>query len=218
MMHLSFRLLLLAAIAASVAALTAHGQTAASTATEEAGLAALRERISVAPVLRGDFAQEKHIEGFRNPLRSSGHFLIARERGVLWQTLAPFPSEVVLTRDQILSRRGDGAARVEVDARQQPALGTINAVMFALLGGDVDALASRFQLHATVPPNGDWKLELVPRAGAIAQVFEHIELEGDRQVRRVEMRERSGDRTLLTFSNLREEPARLSHEEANRFE
>lgn len=198
----------------------AAGPTGADTpaAAADAGLAALRERIASVPVLRGDFTQEKHVEGFRNPLRSSGRFLIARERGVQWQTLVPFPSEVVLTRDRILSRQEDGSVRVEMDARQQPALRTINAVMFALMSGDIEVLAARFEVQAGLLPQGDWRLVLVPREVAIAQAFERVTLEGDRHVRRVEMTDRSGDRTVLDFSNLMEEPAELTDDEARRFE
>lgn len=196
----------------------ARADDAAPAAAADAGLSDLRERIAAAPVLRGEFTQEKHVEGFRNPLRSSGRFLMARSHGVLWQTLAPFPSEVVLTRDRILSRQEDGTTRVEMDSRQQPALRTINAVMFALMGGDVAVLAERFEAKATLSPQGDWRLVLVPRADAIAQAFERVTLEGDRHVRRVEMNDRGGDRTVLVFSNLLEEPANLTDDEARRFE
>src|SRR5690606_19819152 len=92
-------------------------------------------------VLRGEFAQEKQVSGFRNPLRSQGRFVVARGRGVIWSTLRPFPAEMVVTADRILSRQRDGSTRVELDAREQPALRSVNAVLFALMSGDVQALS-----------------------------------------------------------------------------
>jgi outer membrane lipoprotein-sorting protein len=181
-------------------------------------LAGVQQRVAQVAVLRGEFTQEKRIEGFKNPLRSEGRFLLARDKGVLWATLKPFPSEVVLTRERILSRQRDGSTRVEMDARQQPALRSVNAMMFALMSGDVKALTGRFDAQAQLLPNNAWKLVLTPKAGPVAQAFKAIILEGDRYVRRVDIDERNGDRTHLQFSGMSEAPAQLTTDEARRFE
>lgn len=181
-------------------------------------LAELQRQIVQVAVLRGEFVQEKQVPGFRQPLRSQGDFLLARERGVLWQTRKPFPSELVLTRDRILSRQPDGRSRVELDARQQPALATVNATMFALLRGDLQALTARFALQPEWLAGGSWRLRLTPKSGALAQAFSVVTLEGDRYVRRVELVERGGARSVLTFSALRESPAQLSADEARHFD
>lgn len=208
------RTLLAAALLLAVAlALPGWAQTAAAPT-----LAELQQQIAQVAVLRGEFEQAKQVPGFRQPLRSQGEFLLARERGVLWQTRKPFPSELVLTRDRILSRQPDGRSRVELDARQQPALATVNATMFALLRGDLQALNSRFALQPERLAGGGWRLRLTPKSGALAQAFVLVTLEGDRYVRRVELVERGGARSLLTFSALRETPAQLSADEARRFD
>lgn len=181
-------------------------------------LALIRKRVAQVAVLRGDFEQEKRIDGFKNPLRSQGNFLLARDKGVVWSTVKPFPSEIVLTRDRILSRQRDGSARIEMDARQQPALRSVNLMMFALMSGDADALSSRFDISVQAQAGDAWRMTLRPKPGALARSFESIVLEGDRFVRRVDMEEASGDRTRLTFLNLSETPARLSAQEAKRFD
>jgi outer membrane lipoprotein-sorting protein len=181
-------------------------------------LAAVQQRVAQVSVLRGEFTQEKRIQGFRNPLRSQGRFLLARDKGVLWTTLKPFPSEVVLTRERILSRQSDGSTRVELDARQQPALRSVNAMMFALMSGDVKALTGRFDAQAQVLPGNGWKLVLTPKPGAVAQAFSAITLEGDRYVRQVSIDERNGDNTRLQFSGMSETPAQLTTDEAHRFD
>ena len=38
----------------------------------------VRARLAKPAVLRGEFAQEKRLHGFRNPLKSSGDFLLLR--------------------------------------------------------------------------------------------------------------------------------------------
>ena len=168
-------------------------------------------------VLRGEFTQEKQVSGFRNPLRSQGRFVVARQHGVVWTTLKPFPSEVVITADRILSRQRDGSSRVEVDARQQPALRSVNAIMFALMSGDVQALSSQFNVSASRQGQG-WRLQLTPKSAMLAKAFESVTLQGDRYVRQVDIVEASKDRTQIRFSALSEAPATLDADEARRFE
>ena len=201
----------------ALAALLLPGAAAAQARSGD-GMAAVQQRVAQVLVLRGEFTQQKRIEGFKNPLRSQGRFLLARDKGVVWTTLKPFPSEVVLTRDRILSRQRDGSTRVELDARQQPALRAVNEMMFALMSGDVKALTGRFDAQPQLLPNNGWKLVLKPRPGAVAQAFNSITLEGDRYVRRVGIDERNGDSTQLEFSGMTETPARLTSDEVRRFD
>ncbi|MFT4179581.1 MAG: outer membrane lipoprotein carrier protein LolA [Thermomonas sp.] len=168
-------------------------------------------------VLRGQFVQEKQVSGFKNPLRSQGRFVVARKHGVIWTTLKPFPSELVVTADRILSRQRDGSSRVELEARQQPALRSVNAVMFALMSGDVQALSSQFKVTATREGQG-WRLLLTPKSQVLAKAFRTLSLQGDRYVRDVEITEASGDRTRIRFSDMRETPATLAADEARRFD
>ena len=206
-------------VAPGTTAVTLSAANQAATAVKPAiAMVEVQRRIAQVPVLRGEFAQEKRLQGFRNPLKSQGRFLIARERGVLWSTLKPFPSDVVLTRDRILTRQADGRSRVEADARQQPALRSVNAMMFALMSGDVQALTARFNVQPTLLANGGWRLVLVPKPGAMAQAFRQVTLEGDRYVRRVDIEEAGGDRTQLRFTGMVDVPARLTADEARRFD
>ncbi|MFA5589279.1 MAG: outer membrane lipoprotein carrier protein LolA [Lysobacteraceae bacterium] len=176
-------------------------------AQERADFDAVAARVEQAEVLRGDFSQEKHVEGFRNPLRSSGRFLLANGRGVLWETLAPFPGEMVITRERIASRQPDGSQRIEVDASRQPGLAAVNSTLFALMSGDVAALSARFEGEAQLLPEGRWRLELVPRPGPLAQAFSTLSIEGGRFVEQVELLDTQGDRTRIVFSALATGPA-----------
>ncbi len=168
-------------------------------------------------VLRGGFSQEKQVSGFRNPLRSQGRFVVARGHGVIWSTLTPFPSEMVITADRILSRQRDGRTRVELDAREQPALRSVNAILFALMSGDVQALSGQFNVSATREGQG-WTLRLTPKSPVLAKAFASLALHGDHYVRQVEIIEASQDRTLIAFSALTETPATLSADEAARLD
>lgn len=185
-------------------------------AAEDAMQAIARE-VARPAVLRGEFRQEKQVAGFRNPLRSQGRFVVARERGVIWTTLKPFPSEMVITAERILSRQPDGSTRVELDAREQPAMRSVNAILFALMSGDVQALSSQFTVDAQRDAEG-WTLALTPKSPMLAKAFSALQLRGDRYVRQVDIVEASKDRTRLTFTALTEAPATLAADEAARLD
>lgn len=178
---------------------------------------AIAREVARPAVLRGEFRQEKQVAGFRNPLRSQGRFVVARERGVIWTTLKPFPSEMVITADRILSRQADGSTRVELDAREQPGMRSVNAILFALMSGDVQALSSQFTVDAQRDAEG-WTLALTPKSPMLAKAFSALQLRGDRYVRQVDIVEASKDRTRLTFTALTEAPATLAADEAARLD
>ena len=183
----------------------------------DAAVDAITQSVARPDVLRGQFTQDKQVSGFKNPLRSQGQFVVARQHGVIWTTQRPFPSEVVVTADRILSRQRDGTNRVELDARQQPAMRSVNAIMFALMSGDVQALSSQFNIKAQREGPG-WRLQLTPKSAMLAKAFQSLSLQGDRYVRQVEIIEANQDRTQIQFSALTEAPAALSADEARRFD
>jgi outer membrane lipoprotein-sorting protein len=180
--------------------------------------AGVRARLSNAPLLRGEFVQEKRLQGFKNPLSSKGEFLLARDRGVVWNTSTPFASTLVLTRQRLLSRQADGSTQSLGGAQASPAVSTANALLMALLSGDIDTLSRQFRLKETLAADGSWRLELVPRQGALKKIFKRIELQGDQHVRSVRLEELRGDRTDINFLQLRTTPAKLSAAEAKQFD
>lgn len=187
----------------------------ASSATAYGGV---RDKLARPAVLRGTFEQSRHLQGFHNPLVSQGDFVVARDRGVLWETRKPFPSTTVISKDRVVTRQGDGSSQVVVDKSQSQAANMVNALMPALLGGDVETLAKYFTPKETDLPGGEWRLELSPRASGLAHVFSRIVLQGDRYVRSVHLDEKGGDSTDIEFRSMTDTPERLDPAEAKQFE
>lgn len=166
-------------------------------------------------VLRGNFEQEKQLSGFRNPLKSSGDFLLARDKGVVWNTRRPFASTLVLTPRGMRTGPAGGSEKPAGPGRKASAgVGVANELLMALLGGDVASLSKQFRMDESVSADGSWQLRLLPRKGPLRTVFKQIELSGDRYVRSVRMIEPGGDVTRLAFLQLRETPTMLSVDEA----
>jgi hypothetical protein len=166
---------------------------------------AVRERVQRPEWLRGDFTQTKKVPGFARPLVSTGHFVAARGRGVLWRTLKPFASELRLTQYEIRATQG-GQTAMRLDAAREPVVRLITTLMFSLLNGDVTGLSDIFELSGQTR-NATWQLALVPKPGGLQQVLQRVELEGDGFVRRIELFEANGDESLIQLANLRTDVA-----------
>lgn len=188
---------------------------AAPAATPGSGV---RSRLADTAVLRGDFVQEKQLQGFRNPLRSSGGFLLAREHGMVWDTRTPFASRVVMTPRALRVIESDGSVRVIAGDAGASVAGTAHALMMALLTGDTAVLSAQFAIEETLLADEGWTLGLVPRSGAMSTLYRRIDAEGDRFVRRVALEDVNGDRTEIRFVELRDAPAELSAGEAQWFD
>jgi hypothetical protein len=199
-------------IAAVAAALTP------AWAADAAGplLARVRQRLVNEPVVRGSFEQRKTVKGFRNPLVSSGEFVVVRQRGVLWRTSAPFPSLLVVTRDRVLARQGDGTVAKRLSASDEPAVRAISETLFGVMAADLAALVQRFDIGGEENAQG-WKLVLLPRDAQLARWIQRVELEGDRFLHAVRMQEASGDQTLMRLSR-HATGASLAAEEEAQFE
>lgn len=167
----------------------------------------VKSRLTDAPLLRGQFEQQKSVKGFSRPLVSSGTFLVVKDGGVLWDTQKPFASTLTVTPRSLRAEHGDGAAAYQLDAAKEPALATVNALLLSLVSGDVAGLARHFKVEGALREAGAWKLTLVPTEPGLSRMFKAVRLEGDRHVRTVELDEVSGDASLIRFTALTEGPA-----------
>jgi hypothetical protein len=177
----------------------------------------VRQRLANDAVVRGAFEQRKTVKGFRNPLVSSGDFVVARERGVLWRTLQPFASTLVVTRDRVLARGADGSVARRLSASEEPAVRAISETLFGVMSADLTALSQRFAIEGELVGREGWKLALLPRDAALARWVQRVELEGEHFLRGVKLAEGSGDQTQIRLSR-HSTGAALSADEETQFE
>ena len=170
--------------------------TAADTARTQQLLAQVRQQVRIAPVVRGQFEQLKTVQGFKQPLRSSGDFVVAQGKGIAWQVRQPFASTLLVRPDSLQSRTSEGAINMQLNAVQEPILRAINAMLFAVMSADLDKLTQYFEVTGQVQPKG-WTLHLVPRDPMMAQWLQHVNLQGQQFVQEVQLQEARGDRSLI---------------------
>jgi hypothetical protein len=177
----------------------------------------VRQRLTSEPVVRGGFEQRKTVKGFRHALVSSGDFVVSRQRGVLWHTLEPFASTLVVSRERVLAKNADGSVARRLSASEEPGLRAMSETLFGVMAADLSVLAQRFRIEGELAGREGWHLVLLPADQALARWVQRIELEGDRFLRGVRLQEGNGDQTQIRLAR-HSTAATLSADEDAQFE
>jgi len=191
--------------AAMVVAPSLHAQ-------DDERLARIEAMLERPSVMCGAFEQRKSLTGLSREVRSTGRVCVVADRGVLWNTRQPFPSSLLLTREEIVESSG-GRVTQRMSAHQEPTVGIISELLFSVLSGDFAKLRSTFAIKPSVEPQR-WEATLTPRAKGLRAIMRRIELSGGGFVREVTIVEPSGDRTAIAFSGMTTGESALLPDEA----
>jgi len=172
------------------------------------------------PVVRGEFIQRKYLRGLEEPLRATGTFTLATGHGLLWNLAAPVTRSLRITPKGIAyyvaESEGSGEnGRWVVDSTRGQQSRTFR-LFLSVLNGDTTELRKHFDLSLT-GIEGEWQLALVPRSALLKQIFSSIEVAGGAEVRRIELHETQGDRSVVEFNEVVPD-VQLTAEEAWAFE
>jgi hypothetical protein len=167
-------------------------------AQDDGALTAILAMVARPAAMCGAFEQRKTLVGLQRPVRSSGRFCVAADRGVLWSTQLPFASTLTLTREAIVESQGDHVTS-RLSAKDEPTVGVISGLLFAVLAGDFKRLKGDFTIDAAMEGQ-TWRARLVPKDAGMRRVIGSIELVGADYVRQITIGESSGDRTVIAFS------------------
>ncbi|NBI12298.1 outer membrane lipoprotein carrier protein LolA [[Haemophilus] felis] len=145
--------------------------------------------------IQGDFTQQRFLKALPKPITTSGQFTLLKNKGLLWQMQKPFASDVRVTAKGIMQWNGQQwVENHKVGQSQQIQL------FLGLLSGNIDGLSAQFspELKGTAE---HWQLTLTPNSLLMKQIFSHIQLQGDKLVKRIELHETQGDRTVIELQN-----------------
>ena len=158
--------------------------------------------------IRGKFVQERHLQGFANPVKSEGHFLLAPGRGLLWAAEKPFPITTAITADGLTQAVG-GKQTASFDAQRLPVLARLYEAIGGALSGKWDALNADFQVQRE-----PGRIQLTPlRADMTGAAIKKISLKISRFVDEVEIERPNGDSDHILFTEQTLSDGPLSAEE-----
>ena len=103
-------------------------------------------------VLRGHFVQERHLQGFNAPLRTEGRFLLAVDKGLIWQAEKPFAITTVISPAGLVQQVG-GDETMRLPSSRLPFLSRLYDMLGGALGGDWRSLEHDFAVEKSGTPN-----------------------------------------------------------------
>ncbi|MHA6908793.1 LolA family protein [Ralstonia pseudosolanacearum] len=189
--------LMLALLLASAAALASP--VLADDTRDSTVVSQIAAQLGRARGVRARFTQTQTLQSMQRPLVSTGTLLFSRERGVIWQIEQPLRLTCVVTEAGV--RTLDAAGKpVPGSQRNAAGIAQVSRMMRAMLGGDLSAMYSQFDVAAQGTP-AHWRLRLTPAQPQLAQALRGLDLHGDTYVRGITIRAAGGDETRLEFTD-----------------
>ncbi|TDQ57675.1 outer membrane lipoprotein carrier protein LolA [Mesocricetibacter intestinalis] len=146
---------------------------------------------------QGIFMQQRFLASLSKPISVTGRFVLVKNKGLLWRMEKPFNADQRIRADGISQWNGTEWINAGQSSQNRQI-----ALFLGLLEGNVSALENQFDLFLSGEPQ-NWTLVLKPSGLLMQQIFERIEIQGDDSVKRIELREKQGDVTLISFSEIK---------------
>ncbi|MCL2441501.1 MAG: outer membrane lipoprotein carrier protein LolA [Treponema sp.] len=172
-----------------------HPLTPQTRAVFNAACFSLSER----PIVRGNFAQEKYLNRLDRSLMSSGNFLITAEHGMVWETLQPFPSTMIMGKEFIMQSRPNGQKSV-ISSQGNETFAQMADVINAVFSGQSDRLLENFEVFF-LGSVSNWNMGLLPRDSVFSSFITKITMSGGSAIRSIRIFEQNGDVITYTLTN-----------------
>jgi hypothetical protein len=175
--------------------------SSASAATaRDAGLVSqIMARLAQPKGIRAHFTQTRTLAAMRGPLVSNGSLLFFRDRGVIWQIDTPYKKTWVMGDSGIVEVDAAGHRIASGAAQGARGAAEVAKMMRAMLGGDLSALYSQFDVEAR-GTTSRWQMRLVPRQPQLAQAVIELELSGGDFLQRLHISLANGDEMQFDFT------------------
>ncbi len=167
-------------------------------------------------VLRGTFVQHKHLAELDHALVSSGRYVVARDRGLLWQVEKPVHSTLVIT-PKALTESSQGQQTAHISAQQQPALGAVASILLAVFQGNTEQLSHYFDMQRSDDGSSGSALTLIPKTDAVKNFITRLKISGGDTVRRIRIDQPGGDYSVIDLHPAKDTAKALTPDERRAF-
>ena len=149
--------------------------------------------------IESKFTMSKYLSIADKPLVSGGYFYFQRPDKLYWEYETPYSYGFVISGDKVLSWQERDGAKEAKDITKQPAAKDMAAQLYIFVSMDMDKISKVYEIKYI--ENG---ITLHPKNKSKKQMIEDIKIyfaEDITAVREVVISERSGDKTVITFTD-----------------
>ncbi|QKF60780.1 LolA family protein [Campylobacter curvus] len=140
--------------------------------------------------VKGNFTQTKILSGFDKPFKSYGSFAL-KDDELLWDTSRPIVSHVVINKEGIFQKNGKDLVKTSQNFDE--------GLFLSMVKLDTNELEKEFDIKFEGDIKKGWRIALEPKNLLLKQIFTQISIFGDKFVRKIELYEVSGDKTINEF-------------------
>lgn len=169
-------------------------------------------RISSHPVTKGELTQEQYIKAANRSLISKGTFVMAADKGVIFEITEPFPSSMVVTEEKLVQILPGDVVAV-MDGKENAMFKNIARIIHSVFANDVQVLRENFQVTVTGGPKD--VVNLVPKDPLLSMLFLKITLTVGDSIDSVSVIETGGNWVNYAFNN-KTFPEKLTSDEEQR--
>jgi outer membrane lipoprotein-sorting protein len=180
-------------------ALAASTTQAAPAAGNPALVSQIAAHLAQARGVRAQFTQTQTLAAMKQPLVSTGSLVFFRERGVIWQIDKPYKATYVITDAGVAEVDANGQRVTTHGAQGTRGVAQVSKMMRAMLGGDLSALYSQFDVEAQGSA-AQWRMQLTPNQPQIAQSIKGLAMSGGDYLQSLRITLANGDVTQLDFT------------------
>lgn len=136
------------------------------------------------------FKQTKHILGIKMPIISSGNFILSTGKQVIWETLKPFYSKVIISEQGF---------QVQDELYSAGPLKQISSILLQLHSGNLKLLEDRFSFKCEKQDDNKFHLIALPKQTDLLKVFKEVEIIGTSFPEKINYTDARGDKTNVEF-------------------
>ena len=177
----------------------ASAAEAAQSAGNPALVSQIASHLAQAKGVRAQFTQTQTLAAMKQPLVSTGSLLFFRDRGVIWQIDTPYKATYVITDAGVAEVDANGQRVTAHSAQGTRGVAQVSKMMRAMLGGDLSALYSQFDVQAEGSA-AQWRMQFTPNQPQIAQSIKGLQMNGGDYLQSLRITLANGDITKLDFA------------------
>ncbi|MFM0338047.1 LolA family protein [Paraburkholderia fungorum] len=187
------------ALSMVVAVAPVNAAESAASAGNPALVSQIASHLAQARGVRAQFTQTQTLAAMKQPLVSTGSLVFFRERGVIWQIDTPYKAMYVITDAGVTEMNASGQRVTTHGAQGTRGVAQVSKMMRAMLGGDLSALYSQFDVQAEGSA-AQWRMQLTPNQPQIAQSIKGLQMNGGDYLQSLRITLANGDITRLEFA------------------
>lgn len=145
----------------------------------------------------GKFSQSRFLDGFDKPILSEGRFFLLPKTALIWQTVKPFKTQMVVDKDGITQFIA-GREVSKLSIARFPALAILRDVLEDSLSGNWGSLEEMTGSKILESANS-WQLEFVPASTDEKFPFAALSFEMTDYLDKIEIRNGENDLDVIKF-------------------